>query len=110
MNINSTSKYITLDWDNIPIGIAEARVKSLWENHPNIEKIRLHQSATKGFHVRIKFRYPVRIATARLNLGDDCRRLVHDILRPHTQHDILWSHKVLKGTKFATKELLSYGN
>jgi hypothetical protein len=108
MKLDETSQFITLDWDNISIGEAEARVKSLFENHPNIERIRLHESATKGFHCRIKFRYPVRIVAARLNLGDDCRRLVHDIIRPHAQHDILWNYKVIKGTKFATKELLDY--
>jgi len=109
VNINEISRFITLDWDNIKIGEAEARTKSLYENHPNIKRIRLHESPTKGYHCRIEFRYPVRIASARLALGDDCRRLCHDILnRPENIHDILWSYKVIKGTKFCTKELLDY--
>lgn len=110
MNINDTSRFITLDWDNIGIGEAEARVKSLWINHPNIQKIRLHQSSRgNGFHCRIMFKFPVRIASARLALGDDCRRLCHDLLnRPNHIHDILWDYKVIKGTKFATKEVLNY--
>lgn len=110
MNINDTSRYITLDWDNCTIKEAEARAKALWDNHPNIERLRLHQSASgNGCHLRIKFRYPVRIASARLALGDDCRRLCHDLLnRPDHIHDILWSAKIIKGTKFATKELLDY--
>jgi hypothetical protein len=108
MNPTTSSKFITLDWDDISIEEAKRRVRYICDNYTDIQKLVLSLSPLSGFHVRLTFIYPHLVAKLRRELKDDGNRLVNDILnRPDNVHDILWRRKNYAGTKWEEKELIN---
>ena len=106
MKIDDTSKFITLDWDNINLHQAISQYNAILES-PNVKKSTLSRSATKGFHCRVWFIYPVLIAKCRFELGDDPRRLLHDLFnRVGIIHDVLWIRKTIAGITYKSEEIL----
>jgi len=94
MNLRTSSKFITLDWDNISIHEANRRIQYIYDNYTDIQKLVCCFSPLKGFHVRITFKYPHLVVKIRKELKDDGNRLINDILnRPDYIHDILWNRK-----------------
>jgi hypothetical protein len=111
MSPDYKAKYLTLDWDNISIDEAYARVKYICSNYANVRKLVLSLSPTKGFHVRISLYSNTNVALMRRALKDDGNRLIHDILnRPDNIHDILWSGKTVSGIRWEEKELITLYN
>ena len=97
LKIDQTSKFITLDWDNINLHQAISQYNAILES-PNVKRATLSRSARKGFHCRVWFLFPVLVARCRFGLGDDPRRLLHDLFnRPAHIHDILWTRKTIGG-------------
>ena len=108
MKIDETSKFITLDWDNINLHQAVSQYNAILES-PNVSKATLSRSARKGFHCRVWFLYPVLVAKCRFELGDDPRRLLHDLFnRPSHIHDVLWSRKTVAGIVFKSQKICEW--
>lgn len=106
LNQQTTSKYITLDWDDISINEAKRRIDWIRKEYISIQKLVLSQSPLSGFHVRISFYNAVLIAKMRRNLKDDGNRLVNDLLnRPNHIHDILWVRKNYQGWAWEEKKI-----
>lgn len=111
MNVDTQGKYLTLDWDNISKDVAINRVQEICDSDPNLEKLQLSRSPTKGFHCRIYFFRPVNIVEMRHKLNDDPRRLLNDILnRPAHIHDILWSRKTIHTIPYEEEHLITINN
>lgn len=109
MNQWTTSKYITLDWDDISINEARSRIEWIRSNYINIQKLVLSLSPLSGFHVRISFYHPVLVAKVRRSLKDDGNRLVNDLLnRPNHIHDILWVRKNYQGLAWKEQDLVEW--
>ena len=108
MKIDYTAKYITLDWDNINLHQAVSQYNAILES-PNVKRAKLSRSPRKGWHCRVWFSYPVLVAKCRFELGDDPRRLLHDLFnRPDHIHDILWARKVVAGTIYTAQTIMEY--
>ena len=106
MKIDDTSRYITLDWDNINLHEAVSQYNAILDS-PNVSKATLSRSACKGFHCRVWFIYPVLIARCRFELGDDPRRLLHDLFnRTGLIHDVLWSRKTIAGIVYKAETIM----
>lgn len=106
MNLKTTSRKITLDWDNIKLDEAVHRYNEIIDS-PNCQGAILSRSPTKGFHCRVWFFHPVRIARCRFNLNDDPRRLLHDLFnRSDNVHDILWDRKSIGGIIYKAQQIL----
>ncbi len=106
LDLTTTSTKITLDWDNINLHEAFSRFRKILDS-PNTKKAKLLRSATKGFHCRVEFFFPVRIAKCRFELNDDPRRLLHDLFnRDNRIHDILWSRKSIAGIIYKAETVM----
>lgn len=106
MNLETTGTKLTLDWDNINLYEAVLRFDEILDS-PNCKRAILYRSPTKGFHCRVWFLYPVRVAICRFQLNDDPRRLLHDLFnRSDIVHDILWSRKSIRGIIYKAKTIL----
>ena len=109
MNQTDSSRFITLDWDNISLAEAQKRCQWILDNYSDISKLMLSLSPTKGFHVRLHFDYPHLIARVRRSLKDDGNRLLHDLLnRPDYVHDILWNRKVINGVYWYSEQIQTW--
>lgn len=105
MKIDHTSNHVTLDWDNINLHQAISQYNAILES-PNVSKATLSKSSRKGYHVRVWFLHPVRVANYRFALGDDPRRLLHDLFnRPNNIHDVLWSRKTIAGVIYKSETI-----
>jgi len=108
MKIDKKSKFITLDWDNINLHQAMSQYNAILDS-PNVKKVKLSKSSTKGYHCSVEFYFPVIIALSRFNLGDDPRRILHDLFnRPDHIHDILWTRKIIGGIVHESKKLVEW--
>lgn len=95
MNPKQKDTFITLDWDEIPLELAYERILQILDEYPDIYKLVLSQSSTKGYHCRLYFSNPVNVVNVRMALGDDLRRLVHDLCNSNPSiYNILWDRKV----------------
>ena len=111
MNIHETSKFLTLDWDNIDLQAALVKFIDVIGS-PNTYRAILSRSPRgKGFHCRVYLHYRVLVAVYRFRHGDDPRRLLHDLFNsPDNIHDILWSRKTVHGNAHKAKVLIDYAN
>ena len=91
---------VTVDWDYCGKRQFRARLSDMIKYHKNMDfvKIQYRQSSKKGFHLKIDFDRPRQDLVARLLLGDDPSRLIHDSFRPLWRRGVLWDNK---GTKQA---------
>jgi len=108
MKIDQTSRFITLDWDNISIHEALWQYREICE-HENTKSAKLSRSATKGFHCRITLNFPVLIAQYRFRHWDDPVRILKDLFNSNNYvHDILWTRKIIKKKVFRSQEIMVY--
>lgn len=108
LQINHTSTFISLDWDNINLHQAVSQYNAILES-PNVKRAKLARSARKGFHCSVWFHYPVIVAKSRFELGDDPRRILHDLFnRPDHIHDVLWTRKTIGGNSYKTETVVDY--
>lgn len=108
MNLNHKSTKLSLDWDNINLQDALVRFLGIIDS-PNTKSAVLSRSARKGYNCRINTLFPVLVAKYRFNLGDDPRRLLHDLFnRPDHVHDILWNRKTVNSIPHEAHVLIQY--
>lgn len=100
MNLDHTSTYYTLDWDDITLQECKDRLRFIAQ-HPQTHSVQYRQSANSGYHVKVGLRKRMAVLPLRRKYRDDGRRIINDILnRPTHIHDILWDTKLIATQAF----------
>ena len=110
MNPNFMAKTFTLDWDNISLDEVFKRLRAIRSNYTNVRELVYRVSPNKsGYHILGKLWGYSNIPRLRFELGDDPRRLLHDIFnRPDNIHDVLWNRKTIEGKVYKAGKWIRY--